>query len=242
LLAGFGYIWLFVGDALTSALFGLVALLALPRVAKSHTNGASWPEVIAVVRGDKRFQQLLLANFAVSLVFMQMASTFGLFVTQLGFTPAVYGVVISLNGALIVLCELPLTSFTRRFPARKVMALGYALIGGGFALNYFAHSVPALVGCMIIFTFGEMFALPMASAYVADLAPSHMRGRYMGVNGMTWALALITGPFLGMKLLAFSPGALWLACGVLGLLAAAVILMPLNSTVPAAVQANEANA
>ena len=56
------------------------------------------------------------------------------------------GSVISLNGALIVLCELPLTTFTRRFPARKVMALGYALIGGGFALNYFAHSVPALAG------------------------------------------------------------------------------------------------
>jgi len=239
LLAGFGYIWLFLGDALTSALFGLVALLALPRVAKSHTNGANWSDVISVVRGDKRFQQLLLANFAVSLVFMQMASSFGLFVTQLGFSTVVYGVVISLNGALIVLCELPLTSFTRRFPARKIMALGYALIGAGFALNYFAHSVPALVGCMIIFTIGEMFALPMASAYVADLAPAHMRGRYMGVNGMTWALALILGPALGMKLLAYSAGALWLACGGLGLVAALVILMPVNSAEPAIALANE---
>jgi len=243
LLAGFGYIWLFLGDALTSALFGLVALLALPRVAKSRTNGANWSDVISVVRGDKRFQQLLLANFAVSLVFMQMASTFGLFVTQhLGFSPAVYGVVISLNGALIVLCELPLTAFTRRFPARKVMALGYALIGGGFALNYFAHSVPVLVICMIIFTLGEMFALPMASAYVADLAPAHMRGRYMGVNGMTWALALILGPVLGMKLLAFSAGALWLACGVLGLAAAVVILMPVNPTQSEVALVNEEQA
>jgi len=233
LLAGFGYIWLFIGDALTSALFGLVALLALPRVAKSQTNGANWLDVISVVRGDKRFQQLLLANFAVSLVFMQIASTYGLFVTHLGFSPAVYGAIISLNGALIVLCELPLTSFTRRFSARKVMALGYALIGGGFALNYFAHSVPALMACMMIFTLGEMFALPMASAYVADLAPPHMRGRYMGVNGMTWALSLILGPAFGMKLLAFSPGALWLACGGLGLLAAVVILFPINSTRPA---------
>ena len=229
LLAGFGYIWLFLGDAITSALFGLVALLALPRVTSSHANGTNWSDVISVVRNDKRFQQLLLANFAISLVFMQMASSFGLFVTQLGFSPAVYGAIISLNGALIVLCELPLTSFTRRFPTRKVMALGYALIGGGFALNYFAHSIPALVGCMMIFTLGEMFALPMASAYVADLAPQHMRGRYMGVNGMTWALALILGPALGIKLLAFSTGALWLACGVLGALGALVILAPVSA-------------
>jgi MFS family permease len=224
LLATYGYIWLFVGDAVTSALFGIIALLALPRVSQRAANGgAKWLEVLTVVRGDKRFQQLLLANFAVSLVFMQMASTFGLFVTQLGFSAATYGAVISLNGAWIVFFELPLTRYTRRFPARKVMALGYVLIGGGFALNHFAHSVPALIACMAVFTLGEMLALPMASAYVANLSPPHMRGRYMGVNGMTWALALIVGPGAGMKLLAVSPAAYWLGCGALGIFAAFVI-------------------
>lgn len=232
LLAGFGYLWLFVGNAISSVLFGLVALFALPRTARGPGGHASWFAVIAVVRADRRFQQLLLANFAVSLVFMQMASTFGLFVTQLGFSPAVYGAVISLNGALIVCCELPLTAYTKRFPARTVMAVGYVLIGAGFGLNYFAHSVPALVACMMVFTLGEMLALPMASAYVADLAPPHMRGRYMGVNGMTWALSLVLGPLLGLKLLTFSAGALWISCAVLGLVAAVVILMPTSSPQP----------
>ena len=41
---------------------------------------------------------------------------------------------------------------------RWVMALGYGLIGLGFAANHFAHSVPALVACMVVFTLGEMFA------------------------------------------------------------------------------------
>ena len=229
LLAAYGYIWLFVGDALTSVFFGLIALLALPRIIQRPANGgAKWGEVLTVVRGDKRFQQLLLANFAVSLVFMQMASTYGLFVTHLGYSAGTYGAIISLNGALIVFCELPLTMFTRRFPTRKVMALGYVLIGGGFALNHFAHSVPVLIACMTVFTLGEMLALPMASAYVADLAPAHMRGRYMGVNGMTWALALIIGPVLGMKLLALHASSYWIGCGTLGLLAAAVISVPIT--------------
>jgi MFS family permease len=230
LLAAYGYIWLFVGDALTSALFGLIALLALPRVISSTANGsANWRAVLSVVRGDEQFQRLLLANFAVSLVFMQMASTFGLFVTSLGYSAATYGVILSLNGALIVFCELPLTALTRRFPARQVMALGYVLIGAGFGLNYFAHSVPGLIGCMALFTLGEMFALPMASAYVADLAPPHMRGRYMGVNGMTWALALIVGPVAGMKLLAVSPAVYWFTCALLGGLAAMIILVPADA-------------
>ncbi len=224
LLAAYGYIWLFAGNALALALFGLIALLALPAVIKRSTKGgAKWGEVLAVVKHDRRFQQLLLANFAVSLVFMQMASTFGLFVTSLGFSASTYGVIISLNGALIVLFELPLTSFTRRFPARKVMALGFVLIGVGFALNHFAHSVPALMACMAVFTLGEMLALPMASAYVADLAPEHMRGRYMGVNGMAWAVALVIGPAAGLKLFAFNPAVYWAACLALGVLAALVI-------------------
>ncbi len=227
LLASYGYIWLFVGDAFTSALFGLIAVVALPRVAHRSANGdASWREVLTVLRGDRRFQQLLLANFAVSLVFMQFASTFGLFITGLGFSAATYGAVISLNGALIVFCELPLTAFTRRFEPRRVMALGYVLIGLGFAANHFAHSIPALVACMVVFTLGEMFALPMASAYVADLAPPQMRGRYMGINGMTWAVALILGPAAGMKLFALHPVAYWVSCAVLGVLAAAIISTP----------------
>ncbi len=230
LLAAYGYIWLFVGDALTSAVYGLIALLALPRGVQhsAAASSASWREVLSVIRGDKRFQQLVLANFAVALLFMQTASTFGLFVTQLGFSAATYGAVISFNGALIVFCELPLTALTRRFPARKVMALGYVLIGAGFGLNYFAHSVAALVACMALFTLGEMLALPMASAYVADLAPPHMRGRYMGVNGMTWALALIIGPVAGMKLFASSSAAYWGACAALGVFAAMVISVPIR--------------
>ena len=39
----------------------------------------------------------------------------------------VYGLLIGWNGVLIVLTELPLTSLTLRFDARRVMALGYVL-------------------------------------------------------------------------------------------------------------------
>jgi MFS family permease len=227
-LAAYGYFWLFACDALTSALFGVVALVALPHGVRSHRNGESWGELLKLMRHDRKLHQLLMANFAIALVFQQFATTFGLYVTQLGYSAATYGLIISLNGVLVVCCELPLTTLTRRFPAPRVMALGYLLIGAGFALNQFAQTVPALTGCMVIFTLGEMLALPMSSAYVAELAPPHMRGRYMGVSGLAWGVAMVIGPALGMKLLAFDPAVLWLACGVLGALAAAIILAPVR--------------
>ena len=225
LLAAFGYFWLFAGDASTSVLFGLVALCALPPGARNGPANAGWSEAWRVLRHDRKLHQLLAANFAIGLVFFQIASTFGLYVTQLGFSAATYGVLVSLNGALVVLMELPLTTVTRRFPARRVMAAGYVIIGAGFALNYFARTVPALAACMIIFTLGEMVTMPMVSAYVANLAPAHMRGRYLGVSSLTWSVALILGPGLGMKLFAFNQPVYWLAGGAMSLVAAGIMLI-----------------
>ena len=52
-----------------------------------------------------------------------------------------------------------------------------------------------------------------------------MRGRYMGVYGLIWALALTIGPATGVRLHAGSPLLLWGACGVLGVIAAATVLL-----------------
>jgi MFS family permease len=223
-LAAYGYFWLFAGDAMTTVLFGLVAMVALPRGLGRREDNARWSEVLTVLRHDRKLHQLLAANVCIALVFFQMASTLGLHVKAQGLSTAVYGAVISLNGALVVFCELPLTTITRRFPARRVMAVGYVLIGFGFALNAFAHTVPALVACMMVFTLGEMITLPMSSAYLAELAPPHMRGRYMGMSGLTWAVALIVGPGLGMQLFEIHPVAYWLSSCALGVLAAVIIL------------------
>lgn len=106
-----------------------------------------------------------------------MNSTLGVQVTGLGFSAATYGALISMNGALVVFCELLLTTISRRYSTRRVLAMGYVLTGLGFALNAIARTVPALAGCVIIFTLGEMLAMPVASAYVSNLAPAHLRGR-----------------------------------------------------------------
>jgi len=184
-----------------------------------------------VLRCDHKFHQVLAASFAIALVFFQISSTYGLFVTQLGFSTATYGAIISLNGVMVVFCELPLSTITRRFPARRVIGLGYALVGIGFALNALAHTLPALIVAMIVVTFGEMVTIPVSVAYVADLAPAHLRGRYMGAFGLTWALGLTVGPSLGMALFHFGAAVLWLACGALGLVAAAIILSEVRSRV-----------
>jgi len=171
-----------------------------------------------------RFRQALCAALVIGLVFVQVFSTMSLEITRSGFSPAVYGLVISLNGVLIVLFEVPLTTITKRFPARRVMAIGFLLIGAGFASNALVRTIPLLLVTIAILTLGEMIAMPVSAAYVADLAPAHQRGLYMGTYGLTWSLAFVCGPSLGMLLFSLSRIGLWTACGALGLLASGIIL------------------
>lgn len=223
LLAGHGYFWLFWGDAATSVLFGIIALIALPRGQPVASRQAGWPEALRAIGRDRSFQQVLVSSLLVALVFLQMASTFGLCVTRAGFSAATYGAILSINGAMVVLFELSLTTVTRRFPTRRVMAAGYLLIGAGFTLNAFVHTVPGFALCVATFTLGEMIAIPVQAAYVADLCPATMRGRYMGVYGLTWAIGMTLAPLVGMRLFEASPALLWVGCGTSAALAALVI-------------------
>ncbi len=112
-----------------------------------------------------------------------------------------------------------------RRPARQMIAAGFLLVGLGFALTALAHSLFALLGTVAIWTLGEMVAAPVAFAYVADVAPEHLRGRYQGLFGVLWGTGSITGPALGTLVFARSPTGLWTLCGVLGLAAAAFALL-----------------
>lgn len=69
---------------------------------------------------------------------------------------------------------------------------------------------------MVVWTLGEIVSAPVASAYVADISPPHMRGRYAGAFGMAFSLALIASPAAGTAIYAASPDALWAGCIALG--------------------------
>jgi MFS family permease len=230
-LAEHSFLWLFLGNAITSVVFGVVSWFALPHGLRSPPGERSqgWRVLRTAVR-DERLSRLLVSSLAVALVFFQMSSTYGLQVTQRGFSEATYGMLISLNGVLVVLFELPLTTLTQRMPIRRMIAAGYLLIGLGFALNAFASGVPTFALAIMVFTVGEMISMPVAAAYLADLAPAEFRGRYVGLFQFTWSVALVGGPSLGMLLFSWSPFWLWMSCGLLGALAAFVILQKNRSS------------
>lgn len=229
-LAKYSFTWLFLGDAITSAAFGLLALVALPSVLGGERKEANWAEAIQVMRGDRRFHSVLIASLLIGIVFFQMVATFGLHLTHIGFSATTYGMLISMNGLIVVLCELPFTTISQRAGFERSMIIGYFCVAIGFGSLGLMTTLPSIVACMILFTVGEMLTMPLAVAQIADLAPANMRGRYMGTYGFTWAASLTFAPIIGSTLLALHPAALWLTCAASAIAAAGVIARSYKGT------------
>ena len=224
LLADRSFTYLFVGDALTSIVFGGLALAALPEGVRTRRGDERRGEGIRTIARDRAFLFFLVSSVLGAFVYDQANVTFPLHVTESGLSNADYGLLISLNGLAIVLLELPFTSITQRFPAIPTLAVGSVLVGLGFALNAWAESLAALAFTVLIWTIGEIVYAPVASAYVADIAPVHLRGRYQGAFGLSWGLSFMLGPLLGAVFFAWNGDAFWLFCGVLGVLSAGLLL------------------
>ncbi|MFK7850749.1 MAG: MDR family MFS transporter [Akkermansiaceae bacterium] len=228
LVAATSFFWLFVADAATTVILGLIVLFGLKKGIgkKASAANAGWGAALPVIRRDGAFLRAVGASFLTAVVFWQTGSTLGLQVTEgSGLDEKAYGFLLGLNGLMIVFFELPLTNLTRGRHPQRVMALGYALMGGGLALLAFGSGTAMLIVSMMILTIGEMVSSPVASTYVANLAPDDMRGRYMGVNGFSWSIAAGVGPMTGLWIYGNSPVLLWVFCGVVGLAAAGLILI-----------------
>ncbi|GAA5482707.1 MDR family MFS transporter [Haloferula sargassicola] len=223
-LAAGSFLWLFVIDAATTALLGLLVLIGLPAGKKPAPSNAGWGVALRSMRGNPPYVRAVFAAFCSAMIFWQLSSTWGLHVTTVGgFSEKTYGWLMAINGLMIVAFELPLTSLTRRFAPPRVMAAGYLLVGLGIGLSAFGGALPLLVAVMVLFTLGEMVALPVSHSFVANLAPDDMRGRFMGVLGVAWSSATMIGPAAGLALFERSPESLWIACFGFGALAAASV-------------------
>jgi MFS family permease len=223
-LADRSFLLAFLGDAVTSVAYGLIALALLPHgirsAAKDESTGA-----LRIVARDKPFLLFLFATVCMTLVEFQFISSLALHVTGHGYSAAVYGALISFNGVLIVFFELAITNFVQRFQLLRAVAAGYLLAGIGFALTGLAHTIPMLAVTVAIWTCGEMVGMPPASAWVAKISPERYRGRYMGMLSVAWALGMLIGPALGTFVFERNPAALWSGCLLLGVISSTTLFL-----------------
>ncbi len=216
-LADHSFFWIFCLDALSMLIFFLIVFVSIPETRPAHTTTNLGPGRLKDVARDAMFLRFALLWSLTSLVYSQLFMVVPAYLhLQLGYRPSFFGYLAAENAVLVVALQLPITRLTRRIARPLLMAMGTLCYSIGFWVMLIGHARPVFITAVVVITLGENMINPAASAWVADRAPEHLRGRYMGFFSLANRAGFAVGPLTGGFLMTL--GALpWL--GVTGLFA-----------------------
>lgn len=218
-LAGISYSLLFFVNAGTVAC-ALVALLAIfgLREPKNETNQSS-DEISTSPFRDSTYLIFLLLTLLVAIVFFQLLSTYPKYLNEhVGINEFQLGILMAINTLIIVAVEMLLIHMVRNLSILKLVAWGSLFSCLGFGLLPFGTGFVFVALTVVIWTIGEMLAMPFAAVYVAGRSNNSNRGRYMGPYVTCYSTALIIAPIAGMWIYQNNPNLVWhlsLGIGVL---------------------------
>jgi MFS family permease len=114
--------------------------------------------------------------------------------TNFNVSEARYSWLPTTNALMVVFLQVFITKLTRQKPPTKVLPIGALFYAASMLVIALGNSYEVFWAAMVVMTIGEMITAPTATVYVTNLAPENQRGRYLGVFGLTWNIAMSIGP------------------------------------------------
>ena len=169
-----------------------------------HHDPVKAAEGWGVVIRDRRLVQFVVASLVLMIGgYGSQEAGFSLFVVNnLHISVHLIGLIFFFNTTTIVLAQLFAINHVQGRSRMRILALTATLWATfWFILALCLHlprsvTVIALCGAMVVFALGETLMSPIGSAFVNELAPEHLRGRYNAAQGLTWGLAGTMAPAL----------------------------------------------
>lgn len=221
-------------DATTALLYAVLAIRLLPdhrveRDAPAERSGSGTRAAYATLLRDGRFWFFLASVLIGSIVYVQYTVALPLKITAEGHPTWLYSVVLVTASAVLILCELKITSYVTRWPGRVAATAGTALMGIGVAgFGVSGGSAVALIVCTVVFVFGIMINGPTMFAYPSTF-PSAVKARYISAHQATFGLGMALGPLFGVATWIALGNGVWWLCGALGLVAALCALLGMTA-------------
>ena len=157
------------------------------------------------------------------MIFFQIFSTLPLYHHEkYGLTEFQTGLLMTLNGLLIFILEMPIVSYFERKKTSKIKLILYGslMMAMSFYVLLMANWAGILVISILFITFGEMFIFPFSNSFALSRAPKGQEGKYMALFTMSFSLAHIGNSKIGMELISrFDYDFNWIFMGSVGMIA-----------------------
>ena len=223
LLAQYSYTLLFVGDA-TSCLAAAALLTGLRRAEMRRTslgNAKSYKESeteeTSSFTNATQFACFIGTTFVVFVIFFQLLSTYPIFLrNQYGMAEWQIGLLFSINTLIIVLTEMVLIESLKGHNDLRIIGAGAFLICEGFAILSLGESYPFAIAALLVWTLGEMTAMPTMLAYVSRTSPVNVRSKRIGIYSTTVAMGFVVAPLVGSWCYDLHPRLIWWIAAAVG--------------------------
>jgi predicted MFS family arabinose efflux permease len=197
-----GFQWLFVLDALTCWGAAILYRLSLKPKTEGLAGGSGARQDKFAAFRDRSYVVFLFFFMWASIAFMQFFYVVPVYLQEVfRMHEAQIGLLIALNGFIIVLVEMPLVKHLEgRFTKTGLIQAGVVFI----AASYLVYSVSGLwfLGpwlSIILVTIGEILTLPFANVLAQQRSSPSNRGAYMALYATSFSLAHIIAPSMGLQ-------------------------------------------
>ena len=222
-LAAINFFYLFVIDSVVSVLVAVIIYRTIPETKPALHAQEKNESFLQTVMGyrlvlrDTAFVSFIIANILMLIVYQQMYGSLSVYLRDHhGINPQGYGFLMTTSAITVVLFQFWLTRTIKHRPPFLLMAFGTIFYMIGFFLFGIFTTFILFALNIVIITIGEMIVVPTSQALVAGFAPQAMRGRYMAVAGLSWAIPSTIGPgAAGYILDNYNPNLLWYIGGAL---------------------------
>lgn len=223
IVANINFFYLFVIDAVISCIVAAIVFRLIPETKPephAHEQHESlWQTLIGyrIVLRDLAFMAFMVAGMLMLIVYQQMYGSLSVYLRDNhGITPSGYGFLMTTSAITVVIFQFWVSRLIKYRPPFLMMALGTVFYMIGFALFGVVTAYFLFALNIVIITIGEMIVVPMSQAIAANFAPETMRGRYMAIFGLSWAIPSTIGPgAAGYILDNYNPNLLWYIGGAL---------------------------
>ena len=202
------YRLLFIIDAISFVVFFAVVYFAIqetyrpsPSREEIKDNKSSMQRWAAALR-DRRLVVFVLVNVIFTTYVSQIQSTLPLYFSKTGFSAIAISGLFSWQMIVAILGLIPASRALRRLSHPQALCVSALLWAMGFILIWVTgvatkgHLAWAILG-MGLFAIATVSYTPSASSLVADIAPVDLRGVYLSINSLCWAVGYAIGPSLG---------------------------------------------
>jgi predicted MFS family arabinose efflux permease len=221
LLVGSNWSHLWLGTLALSTIGFAIAWRYIPRGGAYAPEGPPERGSFAVIVRDSPFLLFMVASVFATMTYIATETLLPISVTTTHhLAPAAWGIIMIVNPLAVTVFQLRLTRWTHAIRASWKLGVAMPLMGVPFLLLNWNGSVLVIVLVIFLFVIGEMLWVPTSQAVVAALAPSDIRGAYMGVFGGTWSVGWALTPFLGLQVRsAYGDATMWMCVAAVGVIA-----------------------